>query len=177
MYCRNSFPSVIGLTFILLFVAACGAPQATSTAIPPTDTPLPTTSSGTVAVDGVELLYVREGSGKPILVVGSAVYYPRAFSPTLREHFELIFVDWRFFVPSYNPPKEELGNVSLDTFVDDLETVRTALGVDNLSVLGHSIHAQIAIGYARKYPQHISHLILVGGTPYALSEWSKEVLR
>jgi len=36
---------------------------------------------GKIVIDGFELLYRMEGKGTPVLVVGSAVYYPRLFSP------------------------------------------------------------------------------------------------
>ena len=37
-------------------------------------------SSGFVEVDGAQLAFVREGEGPPLLVIGSSVYYPKAFS-------------------------------------------------------------------------------------------------
>jgi len=133
-------------------------------------------NKGVVAIEGVDLPYVREGQGKPILVIGSSIFYSKAFSDRLRKHFELIFVDGRHFVPSYNPSPEELDKISLETFVDDLEEDRRILGIEKTAVLGHSVHAQIAIRYAVKYPQHTSHLILVCGVPYAFAEFAQQVL-
>jgi proline iminopeptidase len=52
--------------------------------------------------------------------------------------------------------------------------VRQHVGVDRMAVLGHSVHAQIALAYARKYGQRTSHLILVGGVPYAFAEFAEE---
>lgn len=132
---------------------------------------------GTVDVDGAQLRWVREGEGPQLLVIGSAVYYPKAFSPTLREHFELIFVDGRHFAPAYRPPEDELGHVTLDTFIDDLEAVRTELGIDRWAVLGHSVHAQIALGYAHRYAARTTHLIMVGGVPFSFSEFADETAR
>lgn len=130
-------------------------------------------TQGTVKVDGADLNYVREGSGQPILVIGSATFYPKAFSEQLRDQFELIFVDGRHFVPSYNPPQEELEELTLEIFADDIEAVRSRLDVDPVAVLGHSVHAQIAIRYAEKYPENTSHLILVGGVPYAFEQFAR----
>lgn len=53
---------------------------------------------GAITVGDAQLQYVRDGSGPPVLIVGSATYYPKAFSSNLREHFELVFVDGRHFV-------------------------------------------------------------------------------
>lgn len=52
---------------------------------------------GKIVIDGFELLYRMEGKGTPVLVVGSAVYYPRLFSPALGEQVQLIFIDHRGF--------------------------------------------------------------------------------
>ena len=133
--------------------------------------------TGTVRVGGADLQYVREGHGDPVLVIGSATYYPKAFSRQLRNHFDLIFADSRHFVPSYAPASEQLETLTLDTFADDVDAVRRHLGVEHMAVLGHSIHAQIAIAYARRYPHRTSHLILVAGVPYAFSEFSDEADR
>ena len=43
----------------------------------------PAQSSGTVRVDGAELRYLRMGQGPSLLVIGSSVSYPKAFSPSL----------------------------------------------------------------------------------------------
>lgn len=110
----------------------------------------------------------------PILILGSAAYYSKAFSQNLRDHFELIFVDLRHFIPSYKPPEEELEKVTLETFADDVESVRQLLGLNTFAILGHSSNAQIAIRYAAKFPQNTSHLISVCGVPYAFSEFAEE---
>jgi proline iminopeptidase len=128
---------------------------------------------GTLRVDGAELAYVREGQGPPLLVVGSATYYPKAFSRGLRKHFELIFADSRHFVPNY-VPDESAGKLTVDQFADDVESVRRQLGLERMAVLGHSVHAQIALAYARVHPERTSHLVLVGGVPYAFSEFQDE---
>lgn len=138
---------------------------------------IPDTRSGIVDVDGAELRWVREGNGPPLVVIGSVVYYPKAFSPTLREHFELIFVDGRHFVPTYRPPEDELGRINLDTFIDDVEAIRIELGIDEWAVLGHSVHAQIALGYANRYAAHTTHLIMVGGVPFAFGEFGAAAAR
>ncbi len=127
-------------------------------------------AAGTLSLDGIDFRFVREGEGPPIVVMGSSTYYQRAFSRTLRERFELIFVDSRHFIPSYRPGAEGLERLTLETFADDLESLRTYLGIDIWTVLGHSIHAQIAIAYATKYPEQTSRLVLVAGVPYSFAE-------
>lgn len=131
-----------------------------------------TAESGTVNSGGVGLRYVREGTGEPIVVIGTATYYPRAFSAELRQKYELIFVDSRHFVPSYRPSESEMGAIDFDTLADDLEAVRLHLGIDEWIVLGCSFHAQIAMAYANKYPAQTSRLVLVAGVPFSFAELS-----
>lgn len=125
---------------------------------------------GVVSRGGVDFRYVREGVGQPIVVIGSSTYYPRAFSPALRESFELIFVDSRHFIPSYQPTDEELASLTLETFADDIEALRKRLAINEWAVLGHSVHAQLALAYARKYPDRTSRVVLVAGVPYSFAE-------
>ena len=134
-------------------------------------------TSGTVTVDGCELTYVREGHGPSMMVIGSAIYYQKTCSHRLRQHVDLICADARHVVPSYAPGSAALQRLTLDTFADDVEAVRQHVGVDHMAVLGHSVHAQIALAYARKYAQRTSHLILVGGVPYAFAEFAEESAR
>jgi len=127
---------------------------------------------GTVTVDGASLTWVREGRGPTLFILGSSVYYPKAFSSGLRQHFEMVFVDGRHFVSAYAPPEAVLDSVDLSTFADDVEAVRQALGYEQIIVLGHSIHGQIALEYADRYPSATSGVVLIGAVPYAFEEFA-----
>jgi len=116
-----------------------------------------------VSVNGSKLSYVIEGSGIPCLVIGSVIYYPRTFSQELRQHFRFIFTNMRAFVPTDTPV--DLEKITVDMFLDDIEQVRRALNIPEVCVLGHSIAGNLALEYARKYPQHTSHVIVIGAPP------------
>ena len=116
-----------------------------------------------IYVNGIKLSYVIEGSGIPCLVIGSALYYPRTFSQELRQHFKFIFTDMRAFVPTDTPVDFE--KITVDMFIDDVEKIRRALNIPEVCVLGHSIGGNLALEYARKYPQHTSHVIVIGAPP------------
>lgn len=133
--------------------------------------PSPSTAKGSIEVSGTTLGFVRDGAGPPLVVIGSSVYYPRAFSPGLRDHFEMVFVDSRHFAADYSPSPHDLGRLTLKTFADDVEVMREGLGLDQIFVLGHSAHAQIALAYARMYPKHTRALVLVAGVPYDQAEF------
>ena len=132
----------------------------------------PRAINGTVTVSNVPLRYIREGHGPTAVAIGSAVYYPKAYSAALRNHLDLVFVDARHFVPGYQPTAADLAGVSIETFANDLDAVRQQLGIERWAVIGHSIHAQIALAYARLYPQHTTHLVIIGGVPSTFADFS-----
>jgi proline iminopeptidase len=117
---------------------------------------------GVVAIEDGELRWIAEGAGPVLLVVGSTDLYPAMFSENLREHFRLVFLDGRHFARGYSPEGEALEALTLEDWVDDVEVARTELGLGEITILGHSIHGQIALRYAEKYPESLRRLILVG---------------
>jgi proline iminopeptidase len=113
--------------------------------------------------DGFELKYCIKGQGKPILVVGSSVYYPRLFSENLYEKFQFIFLDHRGFVKPTRALEPE--DYTLDKVLDDIETARQTLNLENFIILGHSGHAFMALEYARRYPRHVRKVVLLNSAP------------
>ncbi len=121
-----------------------------------------TSSSGIIEIDGFKMHYTIEGSGKPALVIGSAIYYPRTFSQNLRNHLQLIFIDHRGFAESNITDTKKF---ELDLLLDDVEKIRQHLNLEDIIVIGHSGHGYMALEYAKKYPQHVSHVVLIATGP------------
>ena len=140
--------------------AACADDQHTPESS--ADRPL-AADTGTVMSGGFGLRYAIEGTGTPGLVVGSALYYSRAFSSNLRRHFRLVFVDHRGFAPSPGPRATTA--FALDSLIDDMERVRQTLNLGRVVVFGHSGHAFMALEYAKKYPEDVSHVVMIGIAP------------
>jgi proline iminopeptidase len=126
---------------------------------------------GTIKSRGFELGYQIEGSGPNTLVIGSSIYYPRVFSKNLRKHLRLIFADMRAYAPV--PQSEPPLNFDLDLLLDDIECIRQELKLGKVIIVGHSGHAFLALEYAKKYPQHVSHVVMSGTSP-DFSERSKQ---
>jgi len=122
-------------------------------------------SSGQIQIDGSTLNYVIEGSGKPCLVIGSSVYYPKTFSKDLRKHLKMYFVDLKWFAKGYVP--ENLDEVNIQTIVEDVEEIRIKLGLKRPMIMGHSIHGTIAMEYVKKYSKEVSSLVIIGSP----SQW------
>ena len=47
--------------------------------------------------------------------------------------------------------------------VDDIERLRTVLGVERISLLGHSFGGLLALEYAARYPEQVEGLVVVSG--------------
>ena len=113
--------------------------------------------SGSIIIEGTELTYRVEGTGPSILLVGSNLEY---FSKNLRNHFRLYFIDTRYTAKNYTPIDPE--NYTLETLYKDIDSMRSVLGLDNLIIGGHSIYGVIAYEYAKRYPEYVSHIVMIG---------------
>jgi proline iminopeptidase len=120
---------------------------------------------GTVDRDGFMLEWVREGHGLPMIVLGASHLYARYFPQSLREHFEIVFCDLRQWVPT--PDGFDITAITRDTFSDDVEAVRQAVGFDRPVVTGQSHHGAIALEYARRYPDSVRGVVAVAAVPPA----------
>ena len=87
---------------------------------------------GKIVIDGFELLYRMEGKGTPVLVVGSAVYYPRLFSQALRETIQLVFIDHRGFAKSLG--SYEPKDYTFERIIGDIKSCDNSLDWITLSL-------------------------------------------
>lgn len=126
---------------------------------------------GSVTVDGVTLPYVIEGTGNPCLVFGSSIQNPPTFSRQFKAALRCVYVGHRGFVASAPAPSS--GPFDLDAMVEELESVRGALGLNRFVLVGHSVHGLAVLAYAVRYPQHVSHVIAIGGPPALSAEMAR----
>lgn len=129
----------------------------------------PQSESNFIEVDGSKLHYTVKGEGKPCLVIGSSVYYPKTFSKELYKHLKLYFVDMKWFAEGYK--SENLDSVNIDSIVEDVEQMRVLLGLEKPLIMGHSIHGTIAMEYVKEYSDKVSGLIVIGSP----SAWGNEI--
>ncbi len=113
--------------------------------------------------------------GGPLIDLG----YLRPWMDDLAEVMQLVYVDYRGTGRSQRMPPE---SYTLENTIDDLEALRLHLGLKRIAVLGHSHGGILAMPYALKYPESVSHLLLVATTPFtgpeheALSEANQQAL-
>ncbi|WP_420390477.1 prolyl aminopeptidase [Marinobacter sp.] len=119
-----------------------------------------------IAVDPPHELFVEESGnpdGIPVLVVhggpggGCEDYHRRFFDA---ERYRIILMDQRGAGRS-RPLAEFVGNTT-QNLVDDMETVRTFLGVDRWILFGGSWGATLSLVYAQSHPDRVLGLVLRG---------------
>jgi proline iminopeptidase len=54
---------------------------------------------------------------------------------------------------------------SLDEMADDIDALRRTLGVNRVTLLGHSFGAAIALNYAHRHPENVKRLVVVSAGP------------
>lgn len=110
-----------------------------------------------------ELAYRIEGEGNPLLVIGDTTYYPRTFSNALRKRLKLVFAEHRGFAKADEAAEGADG--ALELVLQDIERIRQAAGVGRTAVLGHSGHGYMALEYAKRFPESVSHVVMVATGP------------
>ena len=117
----------------------------------------PTTQSGTIHVNGIDLSYEERGSGPPLLIIpplSSTGFTISALEP----HFRSITFDNRGAGRSSVPP----GPYTTRLLADDAAALLEHLGVERAHVLGFSLGAEIAQELALAYPERVDRLVLNG---------------
>lgn len=120
------------------------------------------------SADETRIAYATMGNGYPMVKAGhwlthlehdvkSPIWRP--FLDELGRHFSLVRYDQR----GNGLSDWDVADFSLDRFVDDLEAVVEAAGLDRFALYGMSQGAPIAIAYICRHPERVSHLILQGG--------------
>ncbi|MFV2102331.1 alpha/beta fold hydrolase [Micromonospora sp. LOL_024] len=119
------------------------------------------------ADDGTGIAYATSGSGPPLLKAANwMTHLDLEWSTPVWSHWlnglardrQLIRYDERgcglsdWVAPSY----------TFDDWVDDLETVVDAVGLDRFPLLGVSQGGAVAVAYAVRRPERVSRLILAG---------------
>lgn len=132
--------------------------------------------------NGARLYYRVVGEGRPIVVLHGGPdfdhYYLLPELDRLADSFRLIYYDQRGRGRSAGAVEPD--EVSIDSEVEDLDGVRHHFGLDSIAVLGHSWGGVLAMEYATRHPDRVSHLILVNTAPASAEDWRglrRELLR
>lgn len=114
------------------------------------------------SINGTDLYYRMIGTGRPCFVLHGGLgldhTYLHPWLDPLSERLQLVYLDHRGNGRSGRPPPETL---TFAQFCADLEALRIHLRHDQIMLLGHSYGGFIALEYAWRYPERVSHLLLV----------------
>jgi 3-oxoadipate enol-lactonase len=105
----------------------------------------------------IDCAYSVEGSGPALFLIHGIGARRATFAELvhgLRDRFTCISFDLRGHGDS-PVPKERFG---LDDLVEDLESLRSTLGVEKAHFAGHSLGGMIGPAYARRYPSRVVSL-------------------
>jgi proline iminopeptidase len=127
----------------------------------------PAPREGAVPVEGATL-YVRDiGQGPPIILLHGGPGFDHQYllpdMDRLADAFRLIYYDQRGCGRS--AANVQPADVSLQSEMDDLEALRASLHLERTAILGHSWGGLLAMEYALRHPERVSHLILLNTAP------------
>jgi class 3 adenylate cyclase len=120
------------------------------------------------ARDGVRLAYAKAGQGPPLVKAPNWLNHLEYDwqSPVWRHILRGLAADRtliRYDARGSGLSDWEVGELSLDAWVSDLETVVATIGIKPFPLLGISQGCAISIAYAVRHPERVSHLVLYGG--------------
>lgn len=122
---------------------------------------------GYLPVSGAELYFREVGRGSPIVILhGGPDFNHNYLLPDmdrLADAFRLIYYDQRGRGKS--SPGVAPEDVTIESEIDDLDRLRQYFGLNAISVLGHSWGGLLAMEYATRHSDRVSHLILLSTAP------------
>jgi pimeloyl-ACP methyl ester carboxylesterase len=120
------------------------------------------------ASDGTRIAYALAGQGPPLVKAANWLnhleydWQSPIWSHLLRAlaaRYRLVRYDER----GNGLSDWNVGDISFDAFVRDLESVVDGVGLNRFALLGISQGCAVSIAYAVKHPERVSHLVLYGG--------------
>jgi len=113
------------------------------------------------SIRGVSLFVKVIGQGYPLLLMHGGPGADHTTMLPLRpcaDRFTLVFYDHRCNGRSEGAA---VSSMTWENLTADADALRQTLGFDKWAVLGHSFGGMVALEYALRYPQSLSHLLLL----------------
>jgi pimeloyl-ACP methyl ester carboxylesterase len=120
----------------------------------------------TLAANGLQVMYTVEGAGPPLVMLHGATSSGRedfaAQLPLFRRAFQCVVPDARGHAGTR---WDAADGFSYQGLVDDLEAFADGLGLGSFHLLGFSMGAATALGFAIRRPERLRTLVVVGISP------------
>lgn len=135
-------------------------------------------------LNGVRLWYViaghrQQGQAPLLFLHGGPGYntysFRKTIGPQLENRLQMIYLEERGSGRSERPANHDY---TMSSLVADIEALRKHLGLDQISLIGHSFGGTIALEYAAHYPKHVQKLIILDGAadmPATFNLWRSEI--
>jgi len=117
-----------------------------------------------IEANGIELHYVRGGSGAPLVLLHGwpqTWYEWRLVMPTLAERYDVIVPSLRGVGGSSRP--SPAAGYDAQTMAVDIRELLRGLGLDKANIVGHDIGMLVAYAYAATYPEDVLKLVIMEG--------------
>jgi proline iminopeptidase len=110
--------------------------------------------------DGCSMWFESLGEGPPLMLLHGGLgldhtYFRPWLDPLAAEH-AVVFFDFRANGRSSGDGQD----LTLKQLADDVDALRSHLGFDRVSLLGHSYGGFVALEYALTHPEHLDRLVL-----------------
>ncbi len=121
-----------------------------------------------VSDDGVRIAYAVAGDGMPVIKCGNwLTHLEHDWDTPIWRHL-MQFLSNEYSLVRYDARGNglsdwDVGEINVDSFIHDLETVANASGHKKFILFGTSQGCAISAAYAARHPERVSHLILYGG--------------
>jgi proline iminopeptidase len=121
---------------------------------------------GSFDSNGLNLVYETQGASREVVIVvhGGAGLPHEYFHPmlyNLSRYARLVYFDRRADMLSTTTRH---GVATVEEMSDDIDALRKSLGLDRVTLLGHSFGGTIALNYALRHPDNVKRLILVSAS-------------
>jgi len=132
-----------------------------------------------MSIRDVSLFVKVMGNGAPLLLMhGGPSLDHTTLLPLqpLADQFTLIFYDHRCNGRSVGP---DVSSMTFENLTADADAIRQELGFDKWAVLGQSFGGNVALEYALRYPQSLTHLVLIdtGGDQWWVNQNAPQILK
>lgn len=122
----------------------------------------------------MDINYKVEGRGKPLVFIHGLLdnlLYWEFLATCLKDDFQII----RFDLRGHGESELGSGEIIIDTYVEDLNSLLEELEISNANLIGFSLGGAIAQQFTVKYPDKVDSLVLMSSF-YKLNPHSLDVI-
>jgi proline iminopeptidase len=123
---------------------------------------------GRVTVDGFKIFYRSVGDPRSYRVLvglhggpGATLDYLTALDDLTKYGYRIVLYN-QLGSDKSDVPKDD-SPLTMEHFVDEVESIRTELNLGKIHLLGHSWGGMLCLAYALKYQEHLKSLIVCSG--------------